>query len=454
MRNGKLREDRSYPAYMVGHTFTSVEFKQYYVVRNYGKGVYGKVRLSKDVVFDDYQHYLERTTNDYPLDPDFVLDETPDADPVAVPVPPEPAPAAPDPPVHAPPPRDLPAPPPVSVPPDPATISQAAARNITGFFLFMRKKSLYYGLPIFTLSIVGALYYHVHGNNSLALGLLIIATLQPFFNNSSLIFSYLLGNQRFKINTIVQILSTTFITFVTVLSVLLTENVAVLLISYFLANIFSGYLVEYFYTPRREEVTDKEAAGALLRYTEHSSLQNIISIISNQLDKVLIFQNLGATELAIYTFATALPDQYKGVTKNIEVMLLPRFSQQTDKSLRAGLVYKSVIYFFFLLLCLAVYAFLSPYIFKILYPQYEASVFLSQIYAVGIIFGIGGIPLTALKTQMSNRKLYRFNILTSAVQIISLIALLPLYGLIGAAIARIIYRAFVCIYAYYLYYKI
>ena len=120
MRNGKLGEDRSYPAYMVGYAFTSVEFKQYYVVRNYGKGVYGKVRLSKDVVFDDYQHYLERTTNDYPLDPDFVLDETPDADPVAVPVPPEPAPAAPDPPVHVPPPRDLPAPPPVPVPPDPA----------------------------------------------------------------------------------------------------------------------------------------------------------------------------------------------------------------------------------------------------------------------------------------------------------------------------------------------
>ena len=97
MRHGKLGEDRSYPAYMVGYVFTSVEFKQYYVVRNYGKGVYGKVRLSKDVVFDDYQHYLERTTNDYPLDPNFVLDETPDADPVAIPVPLEPAPAAPDP---------------------------------------------------------------------------------------------------------------------------------------------------------------------------------------------------------------------------------------------------------------------------------------------------------------------------------------------------------------------
>jgi hypothetical protein len=103
MRNGTLGEDRSYQAYMVGYAFTSVKFKQYYVIQNYGKGVYGKVRLSKGVVFDDYQHYLERITNDYLLDPDFALDETPDTDPVAVPVPREPAPAAPDPPVHVPP---------------------------------------------------------------------------------------------------------------------------------------------------------------------------------------------------------------------------------------------------------------------------------------------------------------------------------------------------------------
>ena len=333
------------------------------------------------------------------------------------------------------------------------TISQAAARNISGFFSFMRRKSLYYGLPIFVLSTVGALYYYVHGNNSLALGLLIIAILQPFLNNSSLVFSYLLGNQQFKLNTIAQILSTIFVTFIIIVSVLLTKNVTALLISYFLANIFSGYVVEYFYAPRKETIADKETVQSLLRYTEHSSVQNIISIISNQLDKILIFQNLGATQLAIYTFATALPDQYKGITKNIEVMLLPRFSQQTDKSLRAGLVYKSVIYFLFLLLCLVAYVLISPYIFKVLYPQYEASIFLSQVYVIGIVFGISGIPLTALKAQMSNKKLYHFNILTSAVQIASLIILLPLYGLMGAAITRILYRAFLCVYAYYLYYK-
>lgn len=333
-------------------------------------------------------------------------------------------------------------------------ISQAAARNVTGFFAFIKRKSFYYGLSIFALSMVGALYYYINGNTSLALGLLIIGILQPFFNNSSLIFSYLLGKQQFKRNAFVQILNTIFVTSAIIISILFTKNVAVLLVVYFLANTVSGYLIAYFYAPRNEVITDTESAQSLFRYTKHGSLQNIVSIVSNQLDKILIFQNLGAAELAIYTFATALPDQYKGITKNIEAMLLPRFSQYTDRSLRAGLLNKSIIYFLFLLLCLIAYVFISPYIFKILYPQYEASVFLSQIYVIGIIFGISGIPLTALKTQMSNTKLYHFNILTSLVQVISLIALLPLFGLLGAVIARIIYRAFVCVYAYYLYNKV
>ena len=112
-------------------------------------------------------------------------------------------------------------------------ISQAAARNVTGFFALIKRKSFYYGLSIFVLSMVGALYYYLNGNTSLALGLLIIGILQPFFNNSSLIFSYLLGKQQFKRNAFVQILNTIFVTSAIIISILFTKNVAVLLVVYF-----------------------------------------------------------------------------------------------------------------------------------------------------------------------------------------------------------------------------
>ena len=92
LRPRKLGASRAYDARFVGYSFSSLEFKNYYVVQDYGKGVYGKVRSSKDVIFDDIEHYLENTTNDYPLDSDFVSTTSePPSDYVASP-PPEPPP--------------------------------------------------------------------------------------------------------------------------------------------------------------------------------------------------------------------------------------------------------------------------------------------------------------------------------------------------------------------------
>jgi hypothetical protein len=85
------------------------------VVQDYGKGRIGKVRMSKDVVFDDYENYLERTALDYPHDPEYLPDQPdPELEPEPIPEPiPEPAAVAdvpPLPPLFPPPPREYPVP--------------------------------------------------------------------------------------------------------------------------------------------------------------------------------------------------------------------------------------------------------------------------------------------------------------------------------------------------------
>jgi hypothetical protein len=113
---------------------------------------------------------------------------------------------------------------------------------------------------------------------------------------------------------------------------------------------------------------------------------------------------------------------------------------------------KSVIYFLFLVACATLYTLIAPYIFAVLFPLYEESVFLSQIYVWGIIFGIGGIPLSALKSNMDSKSLYWFNLSGSVFQILSVVTLFYVLGLFGVVIARILYRAFMCIAAYTLIY--
>jgi O-antigen/teichoic acid export membrane protein len=114
---------------------------------------------------------------------------------------------------------------------------------------------------------------------------------------------------------------------------------------------------------------------------------------------------------------------------------------------------KSVIYFLFLVACATLYTLIAPYIFAVLFPLYEESVFLSQIYVWGIIFGVGGIPFAGLKSELNNKKLYWFNLSTSIFQIFSIVLLFSLYGLLGVILSKIITRFYTCLSAYVLYFK-
>lgn len=335
-----------------------------------------------------------------------------------------------------------------------AAVLQAAAKNVYGFYHYIRRVQLLYSMSITVLAFAGAYYYYIQNNNNLAIGLCIIALLQPAFNNSMLIFQFLYGTQQFNVSARTQATKAIIVTIVATISLFSTSNVLWLLLVYFLSNISVNYFFQFKYGPSRLEVLEDDLqAKKIIQYAKHSSTQNILTGISNQLDKILIFQNLGAADLAMYAFATALPDQLKGLTTTIDALLLPRFAKHSEASIRKGILRKALLYFSLLALCVALYFFMAPHIFRLLYPSYAAAISLSQIYIFGLLSGIGSIPLAALKSRMQNRQLYQFNVFTSLFQISALVILLPTFGLLGAVFARIAYRTCVCGCAFYLYYK-
>lgn len=333
-------------------------------------------------------------------------------------------------------------------------VSQAAARNISGFLSYMKKISLSYGLIISFISIIGAAYYFLHGNYTLTVGLLIIAVLQPLLNSSSLILSHLQGTRQFKLSTFGQSIKTIAVTCVIALSAFITQDVLAVLTSYFLAHIISNYVLEYYFALKKEPLVDIDSSKSLLQYAKHSSLRNIFTGISDQLDKILIFQNLGAAELAHYTFATALPEQLKGVTKAIEQLLLPRYSNHSKTQIIKTLPRKTLIYFCFLVVLIGTYILIAPYIYKILFPVYVESTMLSQLYSISMIFALASLPVTALRAHMAEKQLYTLQISTSIVQVFAVVTLLYLYGLIGIVAARFISRGYFTACGYYLLYKI
>jgi O-antigen/teichoic acid export membrane protein len=332
-------------------------------------------------------------------------------------------------------------------------VVQAVAKDVQGFYRFALVKSFQYGLITTAIALIGSAYYFFAGNNLLAIGLLIIALLQPLMNSLNLVFSYLNGAQQFRETTKMSTFKTVVVSITLIASAIYTEDALIIMVTYFASHIFCNFIINYFAKIDLNKTEDSVATKKLYGYAKHTSLQSIVQGISGQLDKILVFQNMGAVELATYTFAIALPDQYKSITKSVESLLLPRFSQQSQKSVRQSMLRKSVIYFLFLVACATLYTLIAPYIFAVLFPLYEESVFLSQIYVWGIIFGVGGIPFAGLKSELNNKKLYWFNLSTSIFQIFSIVLLFSLYGLLGVILSKIITRFYTCLSAYVLYFK-
>ena len=119
-RRGKVGHRRAYQGHFVGYLFTSTVFDNFIILEVLENGHYGKIRHSKDVIFDTSINFLRPDPNTFPSDEDFfppeleplpldpypepVPDEfaVPDIPVPAVPDTPDPVPAAPEPALNTP----------------------------------------------------------------------------------------------------------------------------------------------------------------------------------------------------------------------------------------------------------------------------------------------------------------------------------------------------------------
>jgi O-antigen/teichoic acid export membrane protein len=159
--------------------------------------------------------------------------------------------------------------------------------------------------------------------------------------------------------------------------------------------------------------------------------------LANQLDKILVFHYLGATELAVYAFSQAIPDQARGALKSLFGIALPKYADMPHDQLRKSVVKKSIQLTLFTIFAVVVYLGLAPYIFETLFPKYLEAILYSQIYMLGMIT-IPGITLftTYFQLKKATRKLYELNIISTISTLLITFILVYKHGLMGAVIAN------------------
>lgn len=337
-------------------------------------------------------------------------------------------------------------------------IMQAAARGYGNFFYESTPATLKFGTLLSFASLIGAGYYFVNENTVLASGCILVAAFQPFaqlFQNAQATFY---GQTKFVTGSILQILKSTFVSGTSILSLLLTHNLVVLLATYFASQALTA-LVSYLYTKRQTErsmfvETPPEETERGLSYAKNTSIRNVLVHVSNQLDSIFVFQHLGAAQLALYSIATLIPGQIRGGFKNLQTLLIPKYSKHDSLSTLRKYIPKRSFQFFIVLCSFSLlFIAITPALYEVLFPGYPDAIFYTQLLALSFPASISLIPFGAMQALRMERELYHFQVSTSILQLILTILLIIFAGILGAVISRIVGQYARTFIAYFLLFK-
>jgi len=317
-------------------------------------------------------------------------------------------------------------------------LTQSVAKGFEGSLKLAVKTRIKWGLIGSTASLVLAGYYFYNNNTTLTFSFLITAIFLPFMDSLSSYEAVLIGKKLFKTNTKYNILIKIIATIATAGTLYLTDNILFIVFSYFILYT-TLRLIFLKITIYKTKLNDKQDTQ-IISYGKNLSFMDIIGIITSQLDKILIFTYLGAAELGIYAFAIAVPEQIKGIFKNIYTLALPKFAQSNYKENRRSILIKMLKLSLVVLPIIIIYILVAPYIFTWFFPQYLDSIFYSQIFSISLLTLPSIFPIAFLQSQKAQRKLYQYSTYSPTIQIVTLSILIYFFGLMGIIAARLINR--------------
>ncbi|MBP9816808.1 MAG: oligosaccharide flippase family protein [Candidatus Pacebacteria bacterium] len=318
-----------------------------------------------------------------------------------------------------------------------SAVARAVAQGYQGTLKRAVRTQLLFGIVPFLLGLGVALYYLMQGNMVLAAGFAIIGVFTPFLNSFNTYGSFFHGIQDYRggfwyglawhlpfYGALIIAAFFSGLALVLLLVNLLVQSVAT-------ALIYRNVL--------RTKVTNDLTDPGAIPYGTHLSIMNLPGVIASQLDAILAFHYLGAAPLAIYAFATAIPERLTGFFKFLPTAALPRLSGKTPAEIRIALGGQRM-WWIVLAVVLGVLAYgtVAPILFALLFPAYIDAVVFSQFYALVFISVIGNMFIVGLTAERGTKALYIFNVVSPVFQIGLQFVGVVFYGLWGLIIGRVL----------------
>ena len=317
-------------------------------------------------------------------------------------------------------------------------VTQAAAEHKDGTYKATIKILARWSVLGTVLLIGGSLYFYLRQNPNLAAATFASALAFPITSVFSLYNSYLSGKKKFKkvaIFTIIAQLS----------SIAATAFALIFFPSLLGVAIFSSWstaIVNLTLTSLAiRDLQNNRVDKKLLDFGKHLSFSQMLPIGAEYFDRFFIPFLLGFSANAVYTFAILIPVQIHSFLKIFINLAQPKITEIDDRNLQKDLVKKCFLLELLILAIVLTYIFSAPYIFALLYPGYKKSaVVISQIFSLSLLYFPSNLFGLGLIKKRNTKSIYVNNAIYALVSIFSLLILVPTFGILGAAISKIISR--------------
>lgn len=329
-------------------------------------------------------------------------------------------------------------------------VTRAVARGYEGTFReSIRIQLLWSVVPLLGSWTIGG-YYLFHGNTTLGWGLMLIGVFVPINTTFNTYAAYLNGKGDFRRAFFYSL----FVNIPYYLAVALVAFSLPVALALLVANLVSqalGYYIAHRKTVIAYRPNEKHDPEAITQ-GKHYSLINFLTAVITQADNLLVFHFLGAAPLALYSFATAIPDRLD-IFKNITSAAFPKFSIRTHTEIRSSIGHKILISIGVALAIAMGWCIIAYPFFALFFPKYVAAVPYSQAYVFTIAATFGSLFMTSFTAHGNVKVLYVYKTLAPLLQLSLMVVGILSWGLWGLIVARIVGFFLSSLFAMYLFFQ-
>ncbi len=315
-----------------------------------------------------------------------------------------------------------------------AALVRSVARKKEGTLRLAIKTKLKYSLlgSFFLLCI--STRYILTGNPQLGIPLLIGALFFPLQRTFRIFESFWQGRKQFNVRSKYMVLSAFFSAIIMIPTIYFTESAALIVLAFcFSHSLFEGLFLNI----TLNRVKNKESDSGAMPYGKHLSLMWFLTSISLHIDRIILWSLLGPVEVAVYSFAYLPVERMKQLCP-ISLLSLPRLSEKKVKDIKPGILSKLIKLFLILIPAVILIVFISPYIYRLIFPQYPDSIPYFRVLTVLLLFIPFQLLTDALTSEGRKKELYIINFAVPSVKIILFLAFIPMFGAMGIIYALIL----------------